>query len=287
MKDSKITKILNEFDLGIKSLRSEIKAIENNPFLDLEVIHCLSENVTEIFQPPSNIVTLGHGPFVEYDFDAYLVDLKITPRYDGYPWIIVGREGWTENKLIELIEDEDLDEVVVFSQELFVAGIISSHNPFSFPEEILMKFARGHPALEFLIERGFEWPEIFLEELNEPTYLRGPRGAYEHVEESPLYRMGYRVGVTRGLPFRTRKDILSNTYHNEIPWVGDNDYMEEWGHPGKIKRLWRMAHHIAWLARSRQNNPTMQHAVNYWVEDLDWLKQEFGHGNGKFAWPNY
>jgi hypothetical protein len=270
-----------------KVLKSDSSAIQTqHSFSDLEVIHCLSENVTEMFQPPSNIVTLGHGPFPEHDFDAYLVNLKITPRYDGYPWIVVGRDGWDKGKLIELIEDNDLDEVVVLSQELFVAGIISTHDPFSLPEDILMKFADGHPALEFLMKQGFEWPEIILEELDEPRYVLDPRGSYDRVEESPLCLMGYRVGETRGLPYQKRRNILQKTYSDTIPWVGDDDYMEEWGQPSRTKRLWRMAHHIAREINKRKKIPNMKRAVGDWKEDLDWLKETYYKNGMHFKWPN-
>ena len=271
-----------------KVLKSDSSAIQTqHSFSDLEVIHCLSENVTEMFQPPSNIVTLGHGPFPEHDFDAYLVNLKITPRYDGYPWIVVGRDGWDKGKLIELIEDNDLDEVVVLSQELFVAGIISTHDPFSLPEDILMKFAYGHPALEFLMKQGFEWPEILIEDLDHsPTHLRGPSGSYERVEMSPIYSMGYVVGKTNGIPFKKRTKILEEALDDDIPWVGDDEYMEEWGKPRSRRRLWRTVHHLAWLIRSRKSNPSMSCAVRDWKKDLDWLGENYGDRALGFSWPN-
>jgi hypothetical protein len=230
-------------------------------------------------------VTLGHGPFPEYDFDSYLVNLDITPRYDGYPWIIVGRDGWDEEKLIELIEDNDFDEVVVLSQELFVAGIISTHDPFSLPEDILMKFADGHPALEFLVNSGFEWPEIFIDVLDEPRYLNGPRDFSDCIKESPIYKMGYKVGSSRGLPIQRRRNILENAYIGEIPRVGHDDYMNEWGRPRMTRRLWRMAHHLAGLVRSRKKNSQMIHAVEHWTEDLDWIEKAFYKNWMRFKWP--
>jgi hypothetical protein len=271
-----------KYDLGL----NQLKSINNDVFSDLDVIHKLSENVTEIIQPPDCITTIGSGPFLEEDFDEYLKCLDITPVSGGGHWIIVGRDGWDEGKLIELIEDNDLDEVVVLSQELFVAGIISTHDPFSLPDDILMKFADGHPALEFLMKQGFEWPEIILEELDEPRYVLDPRGSYDRVEESPLCLMGYRVGETRGLPYQKRRNILQKTYSDTIPWVGDDDYMEEWGQPSRTKRLWRMAHHIAREINKRKKIPNMKRAVGDWKEDLDWLKETYYKNGMHFKWPN-
>ncbi len=256
-------------------------------FSDLDVIHKLSEDVTELIQPPDCIITIGSGPFLEGDFDDYLKCLDITPVSGGSHWIIVGRDGWDEGKLIELIEDNDLDEVVVLSQELFVAGIISTHNPFSLPEDILMKFADGHPALEFLMRQGFEWPEILIEDLDHsPTHLRGPSGSYERVEMSPIYSMGYVVGITNGIPFKKRTKILEEALDDDIPWVGDDEYMEEWGKPRSRRRLWRTVHHLAWLIRSRKSNPTMSYAVRDWKNDLDWLGENYGDRALGFSWPN-
>jgi hypothetical protein len=271
-----------KYDLGL----NQLKSINNDVFSDLDVIHKLSENVTELIQPPDCITTIGSGPFLEEDFDEYLKCLDITPVSGGGHWIIVGRDGWDEGKLIELIEDNDLDEVVVLSQELFVAGIISTHDPFSLPDDILMKFADGHPALEFLMKQGFEWPEIILEELDEPRYVLDPRGSYDRVEESPLCLMGYRVGETRGLPYQKRRNILQKTYSDTIPWVGDDDYMEEWGQPSRTKRLWRMAHHIAREINKRKKIPNMKRAVGDWKEDLDWLKETYYKNGMHFKWPN-
>lgn len=252
--------------------------------LDLDLVQAFSQEASEVFAPPKEIVSLGSGPFPEDDLVDYLKSLGITPYNNGCSWIIVGRDGWTEEELNELIDSADLDEVRVFSQELFMAGILTTHDPFSLPLEILMRFSEGHPALEYLIEAGFEWPVIMVEEdFGEPVYLRG---SYERVEESPLFRMGYQVGVTNGLSEPKRKSLLKSAYRGAIPDVEDDDYMEEWGRPRQSKRLWRIAHHIAWLIRSRKSTPSMRYAVRNWQDDLDWLWEEFYTNRMRFNWPH-
>ena len=165
-----------------------------------------------------------------------------------------------------------------------MTGILTTHDPFSLPIEILMKFAEGHPALEYLISQGFEWPEIILEEdYGIPVYLRGSN---ERVEESPLFRMGYQVGITNGQEPSVRHALLRDAYHGDIPYVEDDDYMEEWGNPRKSKRLWRIAHHISWLIRSRLNIPSMCYAVKDWHDDLAWLQEQFYTKRMRFKWPN-
>lgn len=274
---------------GLRGLEGEISGKQTASFAisDLDLLVALSQEVSECFCPSTDIVTMGSGPFSEVDFDNYLNSLDITLYDSGCPWIIVGREGWTEKKLEKLrdmVEDADPSEVRVFSQELFIVGILTTHDPFSFPTEILLKFAEGHPALEYLINFRFEWPEIIVEEdYGEPVYLRG---SYERVEESPLFRMGYQVGITHGQSRATRRSILENACQGEIPDVEDDDYMEEWGRPRQSKRLWRIAHHIAWLIRSRKSIPSMRYAVKDWQDDLNWMEEQFYTNRMRFKWPH-
>lgn len=289
--DRKISSLSNTVENNkaeIKRLNEVIASLHPASFSlsDIDTLYALSKQVAELFYPPSEVISIGSGPFPEGDFDNYLEALGITPYADGFPWIIVGREGWTMQKLErlgQLIDDADLDEVRVFSQELFIAGILTTHDPFSLPQEILMKFAEGHPALEYLVDSHFAWPEILIEEdYGEPVYLRG---SWERVEESPLYRMGYQVGITHGQPRTTRRTLLKNAYQGKIPDVEDDDYMEEWGCPRHSKRLWRIAHHIAWLIRSRKSIPSMCYAVKDWQDDLDWMEEKFYTNRMRFRWP--
>jgi hypothetical protein len=251
---------------------------------DIDLLGALSHRVFDRFAPPSEIITMGSGPLNEADFDEYLKSLNITPCSNDCSWIIVGREDWSEETLNELLENADLDEVRVFSQELFIAGKLTSNDPFSLPLEILLKFAEGHPALEYLLHSSFEWPVIIIEEdYGEPVYLKG---SFNRVEESPLFRMGYQVGISNGQPLSNRRSLLEKAYQGKIPNVEDAHYMEEWGTPGHSKRLWRIAHHIAWLIRSRRSNPSMRHAVRDWKNDLDWMEGQFYAKRMRFKWPS-
>lgn len=251
---------------------------------NMAVLHWLSSEVSDPFQPPEDVVSIGSGPFHEDDFDDYLKTLDITPYTNGCSWVIVGRTGWTPQQLEELIEEADSGELRIFSQELFVAGQLSTHDPFSADHELLMEFAKGHPALEYLMGSGFEWPILEeLEELGVPQYVRG---SYDGVDESPIYRMGYVVGITNGLSVRERQRLLKRAFEGVIPQVGDADYMAEWGTPNTRDRLWRIAHHLAWLVRSRRRNPVMGYAVNDWATDLDWLESTFYKSRMKFSWPH-
>jgi hypothetical protein len=266
---------------------SPAKVVESaTPFAinSMAVLGWLSSAVLDAFQPPDDVVSIGSGPLPEDEFDDYLRTLGITPYPSRYNWVIVGRTGWTPQQLEELIEGADPGELRIFSQELFIAGQLSTHDPFSADPELLMEFAKGHPALEYLIGSGFEWPIIEeLEELGVPQYVRG---SYNGVDESPIYRMGYVVGITNGLSLRERQKLLTRAFEGVIPNVGDADYMAEWGTPNTRDRLWRIAHHLAWLIRSRRRNPVMEYAVDDWANDLDWLESTFYKSRMKFSWPN-
>ena len=250
----------------------------------MAVLGWLSSAVSDAFQPPEDVVSIGSGPFPEDEFDDYLKTLDITPYTSGCNWVIVGRTGWTPQQLEELIEEAAPGELRIFSQELFIAGQLSTHDPFSADPELLMEFAKGHPALEYLMGSGFEWPILQeWEELGIPHYVRG---SYNGVDESPIYRMGYVVGITNGLSLHERQKLLTKAFERAIPQVGDADYMAEWGMPNTRDRLWRIAHHLAWLIRSRRKNPVMEYAVDDWATDLDWLESTFYKSRMKFSWPN-
>lgn len=243
---------------------------------DLGLLHALSCAANDLFYPPSKIVTVGSGPFSKSGFDDYLRTLDVTPRADKCSWIIIGREDWDEERLNKLIDASDLNEVKVFSQELFVAGILTTHDPFSLPPEILMKFAEGHPALEHLINEGFEWPNIKRGD--------GRRGGWGE-KESPLSLMGYHVGMTRGLGPQKRRSILKTAYLDEIEELPDAKYMRKWGRPNQSKRLERIANHIADEISKNQNRENCERALKEWRDDLNWLKKEFYTNRMRFKWP--
>ncbi len=270
---------IERVDRELSQLRSSAFSI---PAID--VVQALSTEVSELFELPDQIVTIGSGPFEEKEFARYLKSMGIKSKSKGGSWIVVGRQDWDESDLIALVENAEEDKIRVFSQELFIAGILSTHNPFSLPHQVLMKFAEGHPALEFLIEGHFDWPEIEPEVYGEPEFLGWEGG---QVEQSPIRSMGYRVGKTSDLPASVRREILEEAYRGDIPDVGDAAYMEEWGRPGRPKRLWRIAHHIAWLIRTFRRIPSRVYAVEDWEGDLKWLRRKFHRERGaRFSWPH-
>jgi hypothetical protein len=227
-------------------------------------------------------VTVGSGPFPADDFDA----LVRSAGYEVYPAgdseidiMIVGREAWTEQELEEQIAAREGETLRVYSQEMFLAAMATSRDPFDADREVLMMFGKGHPALEYLMKSEINWPDF--EGDGEPLEWTFE----ETAEESPLHKMGYVVGITNGLPEHQRREILTRAFNGALPWAGSDEYMAGWGQPRTRRRLWRMAHHIGWLAKTRQGMPSMYHAVGDWESDRRWLRREFYTARMRFEWP--
>jgi hypothetical protein len=262
---------------------SPAKVIESaSPFSinSMAVLGWLSSAVLDAFQPPDEVVSIGSGPFPEDDFDDYLETLNITPYESGCNWIIVGRTGWNSQQLEDLIEKAEPGELRIFSQELFIAGQLSTHDPFSADPDLLMEFAKGHPALEYIIGSGFDWPFL----VGGGDVVVDPP-EFQSAEKSPLNVMGYRVGMS-GLTEKSRRKILADAYLGAIPWVESDAYMKQWGRAQTRMRLRRMVEHIAMLIRKASGKYNMDEAINDWESDLNWLYYEFYvPGRMNFKWP--
>ena len=252
---------------------------------DLDILEWLSSPVIQgAFTLPKDVTIIGQGPLYNNDLIAYLDNQGCDCWVNGCSWIIVGRDGFTLDELDELIDEQWENEPKILSQELLFAAVISGQDPFTADEEILLKFAEGHPALEHLLHGGLLWPEVIeMEPLGEPQH--GQTNA-DRVEHSPLNMMNYRVGRTNGLYPNQRRNILRAAFETDnLPHVSTDAYMEEWGPARSRKRLWRIAHHLAWLARFQQSNPNMEYAINDWISDLEWLWLTYYRRSMSFRWP--
>lgn len=191
-----------------------------------------SELIDDPFVAPDHVTVLGEEPVDHNQWLGHLEEWDCQAWENGNEWIIIGRSGWNPEEIDALVEEREGESIRIVSQELFLAAMISGHDPFDADEEVLLAFAKGHPALEYLLE-SFEWP--FFEDDLPPD---GPQNFdIDAVEKSPLKLMGYTVG-RNGLPQRRRRRILEDAYRGEIPWVDPQSYMSEWGRPRSRRRLW-------------------------------------------------
>ena len=113
---------------------------------------------------PGKAVVVGSGPLSEKELRATLSarEIKAVPPEDpSTDVMVVGRDDWLVDDLEAQIRARGEAGLRVYSQEMLLAAFATGDDPFqSASPKTLKQFADGHPALEYLIESGFEWPEV-------------------------------------------------------------------------------------------------------------------------------
>jgi len=227
------------------------------------------------------VVVVGNEPYPRTQMTRFLKGLGFSVEQPGHEetrLLVVGRQKWSEEQLEKHIQARQGEELRVFSQEMFVMATALARDPFDecSETELLSLFGAGHPALEFLIGSDLEWPRTIPNVLSDRPSTFG-------VDESPLHKLGYRVGRTSALTTRERHAKLRQAFLGKLPFVDSDDYMREWGRPKSPRRLWRMAHHVAYLARTQGQGKHV--AGSHWSSDLQWLKKSFLRPWMQFRWP--
>lgn len=232
------------------------------------------------------VVLLGNGPMV-CDQIASLIKragepvLEVGSRYADV--LVLGRDDFFIEDIETQIRARSGETLRIFSQEMFLAALLLNDDPFRSASRITLKaFAEGHPALELLLKFGFEWPSVDADRLGSALFE-----ADLEIDESPPHRMGYVVGVTKGLGEAARREVLAAAFSDEIPVVGKKKYMQAWGTPGSPARLRRMASHLSWLVRTRRGRDSMETARAEWASDLEWLHDQYFENWMRFRWPDH
>lgn len=236
---------------------------------------------------PNNIVTMGSGPFDEDDFDHFLIEKEVKVNLAGTDLniLVIGWNNWDEEELDKHLELRRGKELRVYSQEMLLT-YLCSYDPYNWKDEldanVLDIFGEGHPALEWLMEWGFDWPRT--------TIVPSSGGRLVDPEEwpeiGPLGYLGYKVG-RNGVGRNKRHQILRDVFVGRLPHINSDSYMEKWGEPGSKTRLCEIAESIASFTRNakKRGNPPKK-AISDWEEDLDWLKKKLYHGRFRFSWPD-
>ena len=243
---------------------------------------------TDLF--PKTLATIGSGSFRDTELDEYLQSAGFNLVWPGsgrlgqtVEVMVVGREGWDEGSLEAQLAAREGKVLRVYSQELFFVSLASGKDLLDkLDTEELLEIARGHPALSFLVESDLQWPLTVVEALADDFR---PFDTVGHADESPLKKLGYTVGITNGMPTASRRALLSKAVLGDIPWVQSKEYMTDWGKPNTRRRLWRIAHHLSWLARTWQRIPNHAYAVGDWVDDLKYLQKAHYRPWMRFKWP--
>ena len=196
--------------------------------------------------PPTEAGILGFGPFNSEDIRTFLNQQEVACHdIDSNTSVVVlGREGWDENQIDNLIDSRVGQSLKIYSQEMFVTFLGKpAADPFYQGPLVLEAFKEGHDGLEF-ISRGWSgWVQTYVRDdwKNQPVGL-GSCDGWE--KESPLHIMGYHVGKT-GQYIDKRRQILRNVFEGPLPIVSSYSYMAEWGEPGSAERLYKTAERIS------------------------------------------
>jgi hypothetical protein len=258
---------------------------------------------------PSRIFCLGSSPFAMDDFRGgairkgvqafeYPLCWKLVEKPNemrqltGLPikrainCFVLGREGWTDEHLDELIERYRGMQLYIYSQEMFLTFLMTGADPFQAPEDVLAAFRAGHPALEEISQGWPGWVSSFVPFDNRSSSSRRTSNLGDLEPESPLKVMKYCVGK-QGLPAAERRQVLYDAFVGDLPRVGGAAYMSEWGDPGTAKRLKKIATAIASFCRNMKYRATPSvEAIEDWEDDLRWLKENCYRGRFTFSWPD-
>ena len=82
--------------------------------------------------------------------------------------------------------------------------------------------------------------------------------------------------------------MLSEIFTGPVPRAFTPAYIAQWGDPGSVARLKKLAESIAAFARNakRKREADMQAAVDDWESDLRFLHDKYYSGRYNFGWPD-
>jgi hypothetical protein len=199
-----------------------------NPFRNRQLRDWLCHNVDPAAIGLKAVSTSGSGPFEEAEFDDFLRRSGITPRTiaSGTKVLVIGRREWSESALRTLIKARSGMKLRVYSQEMFIAFLLTGNDPLDSPSDVVERWGKGHPALTFLSEVvGFDWPT---------TVVHGGGGSElqaDWLERGFLKYLGYVVGRSGGSEDE-RHEVLRKAYTTQrLPSFFPPDYRSEWGRP--------------------------------------------------------
>lgn len=263
----------------------KIELIGDGPFERHELLDFLRPRVhgCKIFgeSPPEEttpVTPIQESPdaFLAYSVTEFLSE-KI---------FVVGRYGFESEDLDGLIDDHIGNSLVIYSQEMLLARMVSGKDPFAAGLDVLSAFRVGHPALEYISRGWAGWASQHVE----ARRTASSNDSVPHAQsEGILSRLGYRVG-DRGEPQSKRQQILREVFECDLWQLCtdlDSAYIAGWGAPYSPDRLKKIANSLAaFVANGTRRTAPPIHAISEWKADLEWLKSEYYHGSMSFEWPS-
>ena len=288
-KEASVDKLKRESSKNLKEI-SKLQKLFNT---ELRVRHAETMRwMIEQFKDPGEkivckkVLLNGHGPYPEDEFINFITELHFEPFHQGYDHsievLVIGSENWNRQDLLEQIEQREGAKLKIYSQELFLLMLALKRDPLTTVSvDDLLLFVKDHPAFEYLLSLDFPWPDSDV--LVEPTSAQ--KGDIKGlVDNSPLFKFGYSVAKQTGLVAEQRQLLLTDFYNSDdLTFCVSQHYMDAWGQSATRNRLHRMAWHIFYLTRSHRQH---KQAVEKWLEDLEWLKDNFHSPMKRFSWPS-
>jgi hypothetical protein len=246
----------------------------------------------------NKVAFCGDGPFLQSELESSARNLGLKVGRCGArnpaTILIVGRDSWDQQAIQAHLDAVGEEELFIFTQELWIASVLVSYNPFRCLDDeacqsAVETFGEGHPVIEWLRGMEFPWPEFQVSDDEQGSSLE------QQVNVSPLAMLEYRVGRTHGQPTKERRRILSEAFNaNELPKAEFRDgvrpamqreYMQSWGSPSSRTRLRRIAWHLAMLINMHSRLRNHEAAVGEWQADLSWLRKTYYSSAMRFRWP--
>lgn len=236
-----------------------------------------------------DIVLIGTSPIPYSTFRRRLEARGCTLHDPGSPEagiLIIGREHWTIDEIEDQIKARSGETLRIYSQEIALLAMEYGQDPIdTAPRRLLTLMAGDHPALRCCREEGFFWPTVNTSAISATI----SQSWDDRAEQSPLKRLGYTVGRVNGLAPGIRREQLLRAFQRDLPYVQSKAYMRSWGSPSSRRRLRRMAHFLAWLARGARaksaGGTNMREAIEDWNADLRWLQANCYEPWMCFRWP--
>lgn len=246
---------------------------------------CSDMRASEQPWSPRVLGTVGDGPWDGPEFDRFLQNRgfePIEPPHTSIDGLVVGMRGWSGDVLSRQIYDKDANSLRVYTQELFVVGLVLGRDPYDVLDQaVIEEVANIHPAIQFILHREFSWPWT--------ASVQDSDSVVEWEEqdwnlESPLMKMGYSARAD-GPSQDMRRNVLESAFtKQDLLRDSAEEQRTRWGAAYSSQRLYAISHFINWLIGFQGG--TSPDARSKWQSDLDWLKENFYKKTMRFAWPN-
>lgn len=255
-------------------------------FITLRNALCTKHKIEEQTWVPKFLSTIGAGPWESSEFDEFLRSygfVLYSMPHQEIECVVAGAFDWDEGTLSEQIYDRHADKLKIYTQELFVLGLIVGQDPYEFLEQdAIDEIGNAHSAIQFILEREFAWPSW-------PTSNEGGLSiedkfiGVDWAKESVLMAMGYSVKA-KGPDKNERQNILRRAFEQDFPrGLVTFEQRKRWGAKKSADRLYAISHFLSWLIGFQGAGKPAAKAK--WASDLDWLKLKYYSRTMKFGWP--